>query len=142
MKNILRTAVVVAALTASLAGCTSGGNIAGTTPNSGTSATGGTSPTAAPSVFSPSANTTANSTTHSTTASQACTRPNPAASDEFVADASLGAYNGQHLPAIWNTLSSEAQVTTAINNLSDADFICFQKFYPGATTQYFSATNQ
>ena len=49
----------------------------------------------------------------------------------------MGKYNNQWLPKTWaDAYKSEAAVTAAIDKIKDADWACFQKFYPGATTVY------
>lgn len=145
MKTTLRALVLLSALAATSAGC------AGLTDVLAAGV-----PTAIPSVgasTAPNANSNSNSNTTATTTPKpsstpaaatgaaACTREK-ADSDKDNGTAKLGAYNNQYLPLGWvAAYNSEAQVTAAIDNIKDADWDCFQKFYPGATTVYLSKSS-
>lgn len=73
----------------------------------------------------------------SATASGTCQRTSPAG-NPVVGTSRQGDYVGQQLPDGYDQYGSEAEVTAAIQKLynDQANWACFQKFYPGATTVF------
>lgn len=66
-----------------------------------------------------------------------CQRISPAG-NPVVGTARQGDYVGQQLPDGYDQYGSEAEVTAAIQKLynDQANWACFQKFYPGASTVF------
>lgn len=79
---------------------------------------------------------TATPTTMRSPGAMDCAKDAPAATP-VVGRANQGAYNGQRLPNGWDALASEDELTAAIAKIEgNADWACFQKFFPGAFTVY------
>ena len=77
------------------------------------------------------------SATPTPTTPAGCSRVDPAG-NPVVGTARQGEYMGQQLPQGYDVYGSEAQVTAAIQKIYDdkANWACFQKFYPGASTVF------
>lgn len=146
MKHILTTALMSAAIACMMTGCTNGANplstaLGGTTPTSttGTTTTTPTTTTTGTTVTTPTTTTTATTRTSGATGTGSCTRTAPNLNDSTAVDVGAsdeGRYAGQHMSLGYGSLGSETAVTDAIDGLNQADYDCFSKFYPGATSVY------
>lgn len=134
----LRTAAFAALTLASLTGCAGLTDVlAAGIPSAMPSAGASTAPGANTNANTNSGSTASNPKPSSTpTGAAACTREKDDA-DKDNGTPKLGAYDNQYLPQGWvAAYNSEAEVTAAIAKVADADWDCFQKFYPGATTVF------
>ena len=138
----LRTAAFAALTLASLTGCAGltdvlAAGIPSAAPSAGASTAPGANTNANSNTNTNSGTTTSNPKPSSApTGAAACTREKDD-SEKDNGTPKLGAYDNQWLPQGWvAAYNSEAQVTAAIADVKDADWDCFQKFYPGATTVF------
>jgi hypothetical protein len=130
LTHLIRTALGSIMLAGALAACT-GTTLPGTVPGLPGSSTAPTASVAPAATTSPAS-----------TASMAptCSRTTPPESEQDVMTADHGKFNGQHITKGWAAAyKTEDDVFDAIDNkdkISDADWPCFAKFYPGAVKVY------